>query len=51
MMDQHPNQMNQQRLRRFKTFYERKEHKKIEEKNNIDKEEKDVGYKCNYTRI
>ena len=27
--------MNQQRLRRFKTFYERKELKKIELKNNI----------------
>ena len=34
--------MNQQRLRRFKTFYERKELKKIEQQNNINKEEKDV---------
>lgn len=34
--------MTQQRLRRFKTFYERKELKKIEENNNIQKEEVDV---------
>jgi 5'-3' exoribonuclease 2 len=34
--------MSQQRMRRFKTFYERKELKKIEEKNNIQKPECDV---------
>jgi 5'-3' exonuclease len=34
--------MTQQRLRRFKTFYERKELAKIEKKNNIQKEEADV---------
>ena len=34
--------MSQQRMRRFKTFYERKELKKIEEKNNIQKPITDV---------
>lgn len=34
--------MSQQRMRRFKTFYERKELKKIAEKNNIKQDDSDV---------